>query len=941
MLRQSLPIAILVGLGSVAAAQPLALEGGFGRAMIDPARPGLTELTLRRPDGSLEPHSILSPGGYPWQRGMYDWGTGAYTYCVDEDGRRLESRRSSATAELTPNGVILRDVVLVTEDGEVAAREDWELTPADDALVWRVERRWERPLAIAVSAGPALFFSNRPVQPNPATALPNGVATTLWLNPSELRGRHLPEYRPEQWGYHYKIAWENEVVMKEPGGWAVAKTFPTWPAESDPRVSVEGGHLYRRGHFGWVSEMGVTASAELTRAVAPGDTETMVLRISPIAADSTGHQLHVESKEGSATFERLAGFYGGLLNGGCVNDPLHYNFGNETEGWYYGGASWMKGMPLLVGAPAPDPLASQPHDAVTAFRDNLAMIAGTEFEPGLTRFGYNYSGSYTDDNLNQIIGGRAYYLYSGDAAFVRQHVPYYRRAVEWYLARRNETGLVSLSPAAHWYYDAMHAEGATTYHNSFLYRALRDLAELERAAGDENRAAEWDAQADALKAAINEVLWWDEAPGGPRYADWITTDGTRIAYAADLCQFPPVAFGIASPERGRALLDTLDRRIEELDGYAGYASLSAYWPVPSSVNTHPINQGYGNYMNGGSFLSMTYWEIMARCAAGDAEGAWRRLSRFAEGTLLTGEHGFVGNNWVMQDGRIGHGAGDEPYLSDAIAVPAALVRGVLGVQHGNDGLRVEPLLPEGLGSVSAEVVHLGIRKRVTIDGDRVEVEDLGRAYTPPEEITWSLDRGLPPAAGLTIQRTFDTGREWTTAGQARVRSGTGVVLEYVPTSDLVGLWALDATGDAVVDGSEYRAHGECVGQVARGAVDRNGQAGAIEVSGGAHVVVGDTEPYRFGPQESFTVQAWFRTDSLGNQVIIARPGAFSLGVKEGHPAAWIMEASGAYVEAVGPSMVADGGWHHGAAVYDREAQLLRLFVDGRPDGEPRDIGAIG
>jgi len=46
-------------------------------------------------------------------------------------------------------------------------------------------------------------------------------------------------------------------------------------------------------------------------------------------------------------------------------------------------------------------------------------------------------------------------------------------------------------------------------------------------------------------------------------------------------------------------------------------------------------------------------------------------------TRLTGERGFIGNNWVMQDGRIGFGACDEPYLSDAIAVPAALVQGIL------------------------------------------------------------------------------------------------------------------------------------------------------------------------------------------------------------------------------------------------------------------------
>ena len=106
-----------------------------------------------------------------------------------------------------------------------------------------------------------------------------------------------------------------------------------------------------------------------------------------------------------------------------MNDQLHYNFGNETDGWYYGGASWMKGLPLLAGTPAPDAASAHPQNLPRAFRDNLQMILGTEFEPGLTRFGYNSAGGYTDDNIIQIIGGRAYYLYSGDLAFVRQHLP--------------------------------------------------------------------------------------------------------------------------------------------------------------------------------------------------------------------------------------------------------------------------------------------------------------------------------------------------------------------------------------------------------------------------------------------------------------------------------------------------------------------------------------
>jgi len=610
----------------------------------------------------------------------------------------------------------------------------------------------------------------------------------------------------------------------------------------------------------------------------------------------------------------------------------------------------MKGLPLLAGAPAPNPLASYPQDLVRAFRDNLLMITGTEFEPGRTRFGYNSAGhgavggAYTDDNIIQIMGGRAYYLYSGDLAFIRQQLPFYRRAAAWYLGKRNADGLVSLTPA-HWYYDAMLSSGVTTYHNAFLYRALIDLAELERAAGNAPEAETRETEAARLKDAINRVLWWEEAPGGPRYVDWILPDGTKIAYAADLCQFPPVAFGIASPEQAKKLLATLDRRIAELErdhGYAGLASRSAYWPVPASVNTHPANQGFGSYMNGGSFLCMTYWEIMARCAAGDAEGAWNRLRRFAAGTRLTGTHGYIGNNWVMHDGRIGFGACDEPYLSDAIAVPATLVQGILGIRHTNEKLEVQPVLPTALQRVSAEVVHLGVRKRVTIDGRNVKVEDLGRVFTPPRELTWHVNAGCPPEAGLDIDRTFEAGRGWTASPEIAIRRGQGITLRRVPTSPLAGLWKLDdAPGDTVANGSEYDAPGTRHGNVTLRSLDRHGKPAAARFQGGAQIVVGNIEPFTFRPDQSFTLQSWFQTSSQENQVIAARPGAYSLGLKAGKLSAWIMQEGNQFVEAAGAAAAADGKWHHTAAVYDRQAQTLTVYLDGKPDGEPKAIAGIG
>jgi hypothetical protein len=762
------------------AAEPVRLEGKFGQVEIDPKKPALKSLTLRRADGTLEPHSLLSPKGAPWQRGMVEWGTQALTFAVDETGHRFESRnRPSTSVEKTAQGVTLRGIVLSDGAGEPVAKEDWVLKAEGNDLVWTVERTWLRELATTSTGTPALFFSTRPISPSPSTILPNSVATTFWIAPDNLHGWHNPFYRLASQGFDHKLALDNNMVVTEPGGWATLKLFPSWQNDSEPRFAAEGGHLYRRGHFGWLSEAGIVSHPDAKRVYKAGEKEKTTLRLSAAPAAASGHQLAVKAEDPSGTIDSLRRFYGALLNGGCINDQVHYNFGNQTDGWYYGGGTWMKGLPFLAGAPAPDAASSQALELPRAFRDNLQMIIGTEFEPGRTRFGYNTTGAFTDDNIIQVIGGRAYYLYSGDLAFVRQNLPFYRRAVTWYLDQRNAGGLVSMSPA-HWYYDAMPGNGVTSYHNAFLYRALLDLAGMERATGNAAEAATAETEAAKLKEAFNRVLWWEDAPGGPRYCDWIQPDGTKIAYGADLCLFPPVAFGIASPEQAKKLIATIDKRIGELereDGYIGLASRSAYWPVPASVNTHPSNQGFGNYMNGGSFLGMTYWEIMARAAAGDAEGAWNRLKKFAGGTRLTGEKGFIGNNWVMQDGRIGFGANDEPYLSDAIAVPGALVQGILGIRQTNDKLEVKPVLPAALQKASAEVVHLGMRKRVTIDGKSVKIEELGRAFTPPDELTWRVSAGNLPEAALYIDRTFEAGTAWSAAPAIDVRPGQGVTLK--------------------------------------------------------------------------------------------------------------------------------------------------------------------
>lgn len=81
----------------------------------------------------------------------------------------------------------------------------------------------------------------------------------------------------------------------------------------------------------------------------------------------------------------------------------------------------------------------------------------------------------------------------------------------------------------------------------------------------------------------------------------------------------------------------------------------------------------------------------------------------------------------------------------------------------------------------------------------------------------------------------------------------------------------------------------------------------------------------------------------------SKPGAYCLYVKDGKLAAWIMQDGLAVSEALGSLIIADGKWHHAAAVYDRKTQRLSLYVDGKlntPDSKPSatnpvDISGIG
>ena len=231
----------------------VAIEAAFGKVEINVARPSLTSLYLRGPDGRLCEQSLLATDG------RRPWATGAYTYVVDPLGGRFESRVASPK-NVQVEGVGSRKAVrlvgipLVSTANEwCLGTEDWTLSAPGDGrqLVWKIVRhRFSKP-GDEVSGTPAFFFRFE------AQHVPNSVTSTLWYDPLRIDARPSLVYSPGPTSG--AISANPLQTIRDRDTWAIYKLWTNWHAPVDLRLEVEGGHLYRRGSFGLFTEAGATA----------------------------------------------------------------------------------------------------------------------------------------------------------------------------------------------------------------------------------------------------------------------------------------------------------------------------------------------------------------------------------------------------------------------------------------------------------------------------------------------------------------------------------------------------------------------------------------------------------------------------------------------------------------------------------------------------------
>ena len=147
-----------------------------------------------------------------------------------------------------------------------------------------------------------------------------------------------------------------------------------------------------------------------------------------------------------------------------------------------------------------------------------------------------------------------YYLYSGDIEFVRGQKRNLEAAIEYLSSFEAKDGdarglLYRDDKHPNWCMDKR--RGYTTALQCHWVGMLRRSAELERAVGDEARAAQYQSKADAVAQTVRRLLW-DEQVGA--FADYLL-DGKVIRHYPQDGNSMAVVFGVATPDQARRISD--------------------------------------------------------------------------------------------------------------------------------------------------------------------------------------------------------------------------------------------------------------------------------------------------------------------------------------------------------------------------------------------------
>jgi cellobiose phosphorylase len=359
-------------------------------------------------------------------------------------------------------------------------------------------------------------------------------------------------------------------------------------------------------------------------------------------------------------------------------------------------------------------------------------LAG-EGSPGLAQEFPEWPQWFSDDHLWLVIAVCAYLRETGDLDYLEQRVPYedapeetiwqhMLRAVDFTLAHRGPHGL----PRAGFsdWDDTMNVDHGSGKAESVwagmqFCRALLDLAELADHLGRDEDALRFRAQAEEMKAALNEHAW-----DGEWYARAFDDDGEPIGVSSQerhRINMNPQTWSVigevAPPERAAKALESMH---EKLDTEFGIALL---WPPYAGgdervrgTSTYPP----GAKENGGIFCHANTWAIVAAAKLGWNDRAYDYYRQTLP-LLRSDSDRFRVEPYVYCQNICGpthpqFGMGRNAWLTGTAAwTYVAGSQWILGIRPTYDGLRVAPAMPSGWNGFRARRVFRGVLYDIRVE----------------------------------------------------------------------------------------------------------------------------------------------------------------------------------------------------------------------------------
>ncbi len=323
---------------------------------------------------------------------------------------------------------------------------------------------------------------------------------------------------------------------------------------------------------------------------------------------------------------------------------------------------------------------------------------------------------YGDDHLWIVLAITAYLKETGDLAFLDEVISYYekdkdghslesgtvfdhvRRAIEFTQNNVGAHGLPLLG-FADWNDTVNLPAGAESLFVANLYgKALLEMIELARHLGDAQAVAQYTAYYQTMKQRVNKHAW-----DGKWYVRYFDVDGSPVGSHSNTKgqiyangQSWPVISGFAPPDRAKAALDAIYRRLNTRNGIKlstpGY---NRFDPAKGGITTYPP----GAKENGGIFLHANPWVIIAETIIGNGDRAFEycdqinpvakndRIDEFEcepyvyPQNILGDEHaqfGMARNSWLT-------GTASWTYQ--------AATQYLLGIMPTYEGLQIGPCIP--------------------------------------------------------------------------------------------------------------------------------------------------------------------------------------------------------------------------------------------------------